>query len=316
MNTTLPLFDWLLDSDPAIRWQVQRDLLDAPAEVYMPERQRVGEQGWGAALLSRQDPDANWGGGIYSPKWISTTYTLLLLRQLGMPQENPQAQRACALFWQHGLCLDGGINLFRSIHYSETCVNGMLLTLLSYFGDPDERIHSVVAYLLKEQMPDGGWNCRRIHGATHGSFHTTISVLEGLAEYRQAHPQSAAHTLPASEQAHEFLLLHRLYHSHHTGEIADPAFTRMVFPPRWHYDFLRALDYFQSIRHVPDARMQEGIILLQHKQTEDGRWLAYKPWSGKVFFNLETTGKPSRWNTLRALRVLRWWSGVSIATHF
>ncbi|MCU0485663.1 MAG: hypothetical protein MUC85_06080 [Anaerolineales bacterium] len=299
---------WLLEGDPAIRWQVQRDLLDAPPEVYLAERQRVAETGWGAALLARQDPENTWGGGIYSPKWISTTYTLLLLRQLGLPPDTPQAQRACALFWQYGLYKDGGINFSPSFKHSETCINGMLVALLSYFGDPDERIHSVAEYLLKEQMPDGGWNCRRVRGATHGSFHTTISVLEGLAEYRLAYPEQGERTLPASQRGHEFLLLHRLYHSHRTGEIADQAFTRMVFPPRWHYDFLRALDYFQAIQHPIDERMREGIDLLQRKQTAGGCWLSYQGWPGKVFFKLEPTGIPGRWNTLRALRVLKWWN--------
>jgi hypothetical protein len=307
MNIYPSTLDWLLAGDPAIRWQVQRDLLDEPITVYGADRQRVATEGWGAQLLARQDPDGKWAGGVYSPKWISTTYTLLLLRQMGLPFENPQARRACEHFWSRGLYQDGGINLFRSIDYSETCVNGMLLALLCYFRHPDERIHSVADYLLGQQMEDGGWNCERIKGATHGSFHTTISVLEGLAEYRHAFPQRAIRIRPAERRAQEFLLLHRLYFSHRSGKVADPAMTRMYFPPRWRYDFIRALNYFQSSQARPDERMSDAIELLMKKQTLDGRWLAYRPWAGRTFFELEATGQPSRWNTLRALRVLKWW---------
>jgi hypothetical protein len=307
MDIPTETIEWLLAGDPAIRWQAQRDLLDAPPEDVAAERQRVANAGWGADLLARQDADGKWGGGVYSPKWISTTYTLLLLRHLGLPAEHPQAQRGCEHFWKRGLNHDGGINLFRGIDYSETCVNGMILALCSYFHYPDERIHSICGFLLGEQMADGGWNCERIHGATHGSFHTTISALEGLAEYRQAYPQEAARTLPATERAHEFLLLHRIYRSHRSGKPADPAMTRMYFPPRWRYDFIRALDYFQSVRAARDERMGDAIALLHAKRGGDGRWPAYAPWAGRMFFPPERAGEPGRWNTLRALRVLRWW---------
>lgn len=305
-QTTL---DWLLAGDPSIRWQVMRDLLSQPVPVYEIERARLAITGWGADLLSRQDPDGRWGGGIYSPKWISTTYTLLLLRQLGLTRGHPQALRALDLFYFRGLEKDGGINWFKSYKYSETCVNGMILTLLSYFGHPDERIHSVAAHLLREQMPDGGWNCDRPRGATHASFHTTISVLEGFSEYLRAYPQAPVDPCPAVSAAHEFLLQHHLYQSHHTGNPADPTMTHMYFPPHWHYDFLRGLDYFQSVRARQDERMLPAIDLLRSKQTPNGCWQMNPPWQGKVFFRIEGAGKPSRWNTLRALRVLKWWDG-------
>ena len=305
MNISSSTLDWLLSGDPAIRWQVQRDLLDEPVTIYGPDRQRVASEGWGAQILARQDPDGNWGGGVYSPKWISTTYTLLLLKQMGLPPENLQARGGCAHFWRGGLCRDGSINLFRNDKHSDTCVNGMLLALLCYFRIPDERIHSVAEHLFGQQMADGGWNCRRIHGATHGSFHTTISVLEGLAEYRHAFPQRTVQVRAAEQRAGEFLLLHRLYFSHRTGQVVDPTMTRMNFPPRWHYDFIRVLDHFQFAGAPYDERMADGIELLKKKQTPDGRWLAYSPWAGKTFFPLERAGQPSRWNTLRALRVLK-----------
>jgi prenyltransferase/squalene oxidase-like repeat protein len=299
--------DWLLKGDASIRWQVMRDLLEEPPEIYEKERVKIKSEGWGARLLSRQDANGTWGGGIYSPKWISTTYTLLLLRQLGLSQDNPQAQKGCEHFLLKGIYHDGGLNLFKSIDYSETCVNGMILTLLSYFHFPDERVHTVAEFLLKEQMPDGGWNCQRARGATHASFHTTISVLEGMYEYGRAHPKQASRIKRAIGRAHEFLLVHHLYKSHRTGEVIDSAMTRMHFPPRWHYDFLRALDFFQTIHADHDDQISDAIELLKSKQQPNGRWLAYRRWPGRVFFELEKAGEDSRWNTLRALRVLKWW---------
>jgi len=301
--------DWLLKGDASIRWQVMRDLLEESPEIYEKERAKVKDRGWGSKLLSRQDATGTWGGGIYNPKWISTTYTLLLLRQFGLPQDHPQAQKGCKHFLLKGIYRDGGINLFKSVDYSETCINGMMLTLLSYFRFPDKRVHDVAEFLLKEQMPDGGWNCQRVHGATHASFHTTISVLEGMFEYGEAYPKRAPIIEKAVRQAQEFLLVHHLYKSHHTGKVVNSEMTRMYFPPRWHYDFLRALDYFQSIHADYDERMKDAIELLKAKQQPNGRWPAYKPWPGHVFFELEKTGEDSRWNTLRALRVLKWWEG-------
>jgi hypothetical protein len=302
--------DWLLEGDPSIRWQVLADLLAAPSDQFTREREKVATAGWGAELLTRQGPDGHWGGGIYTPKWTSTTYTLLLLRQLGLPPGHVQALRGCDQFYFRGLEKDGGINFFKSLSYSETCINGMLLTLLSYFRHPDPRIHKLAEYLLREQMPDGGWNCRYRLGATHASFNTTISVLEGFYEYQRAYPRAHVDAGSAVAAAHEFLLSHHLYQSHRTGKPAQPDMTRMYFPPRWHYDFLRGLDYFQSLHATWDERFQPAIKLLLDKRTEDGRWLLNKPWGGRVHFQLEETGQPSRWNTLRALRVLKWWGNV------
>ena len=301
------MIDWLLSGDPAIRWQVRRDLLDAPETEWQTEREKIAREGWGADLLSRQDDDGRWASGYYSPKWTSTTYTLLLLRRMGLQTKHPQALRGCEHFYFRGLEQDGGINLFKSLDYSETCVNGMILSLLAYFRHPDERIHSVAEYLLGEQMPDGGWNCERINGATHASFHTTISVLEGLREYAYVYPEKRSRVHPVAEKAHEFLLQHRVYKSHRTGKVFDANMKRMYFPPRWRYDFIRALDYFQSVKAQRDERMEDAIQLLIEKQQKNGRWPAYSLWSGRIFFKMETPRQDSRWNTLRALRVLKWW---------
>ncbi len=300
---------WLLEGDPAIRWQTRRDLLDEPPAAYEPDRVQVAAEGWGAALLARQDVAGTWGGGLYGPKWISTTYTLLVLRHLGLSPDNAQAKSGAALLLDQGFYRDGGINFFKSFKHSETCVTGMTLALLCYFRLSDERIHQIVEHLLGQQMPDGGWNCERPKGATHSSFHTTLSVLEGLHEYRLLHPDRASSLAPAIAAAHEFLLLHRLYRSHRTGEVADPDFARIYFPPRWHYDFLRALDYFQWVAASSDERMSDAIDLLRSKRLPDGRWKHGQNWAGRVFFEMEPVGQPGRWNTLRALRVLRWWEG-------
>jgi hypothetical protein len=306
------IISWLLEGDPSVRWQVQRDLLHSSPAKYEAERRKIAKEGWGARLLSLQDADGKWGGGMYGPKWTSTTYTMLTLRLLGLPPNNPQAKRACKLFLDKGFYTDGGINFFQyssySWKYSETCVTSMILALLAYFRYPDERIHDVAAYVISQQMPDGGWNCDSYKGATHSSFHTTISALEGLYEYQCTYPEKKKKISQVRARGHEFLLAHRLYKSHRTGEVFDAKMTAMPFPPRWRYDFLRALDYFQACGAPRDERMSDAIGLLQKKQKTDGRWVLNSGMSGRKYFDLEAAGQPSRWNTLRALRVLKWWN--------
>lgn len=300
---------WLMEGNPSIRWQVMRDLTDQPKVKVEAERKKVAKEGWGKRLLDKQDPDGRWGGGIYGPKFISTTYTMLTLRLLGLPQNNPQAKRACKIFLDEGFYTDGGINFFSySWKYSETCVTSMILSLLAYFRYPDERIHDVASFVIGQQMSDGGWNCESPKGATHSSFHTTISALEGLYEYECAFPETKKRISQVRACGHEFLLAHRLYKSHRTGEVFDPKMTAMPFPPRWRYDFLRGLDYFQSCHAKKDERMNDAIELLEHKQKTDGHWVMNTGMTGRKFFDLEKVGQPSRWNTLRALRVLKWWN--------
>ncbi|MBK9780772.1 MAG: hypothetical protein IPP55_12090 [Anaerolineales bacterium] len=299
---------WLLKGDPSIRWQVQRDLLHLPSRKYNSERNKIAKEGWGKRLIDLQDPDGRWGGGLYGPKWISTTYTMLTLRLLGLPPKHPQAKRGGQLLLNEGFYSDGGINLFSySWTYSETCVTSMILALLAYFRYPDERIHKVAGFVINQQMADGGWNCESPKGATHSSFHTTISALEGLYEYECAFPEMKKQVSLIRARAHEFLLAHRIYKSHRTGRVFDAKMTSMPFPPRWRFDFLRGLDYLQACNAPKDERMSEAIDLLQRKQKKDGRWVMNSGMSGRKFFDLETPGQPSRWNTLRALRVLEWW---------
>ncbi|MCX6627608.1 MAG: hypothetical protein NTW28_08265 [Candidatus Solibacter sp.] len=296
------VIDWLLAGDAAIRWQTLRDLAGASERVWRREQRSVATTGWGARLLALQDADGRWAGGVYTPKWTSTTYTLLLLRDLGLAPGQAQAVRGCRLLLDQGFWSDGGINFWRrSAKRSETCVTAMVLSEARWFGLEDPRMERLVEHLLAAQMPDGGWNCRTTPGygsATHGSFHTTILALEALLG------------CPAAAQARargeEFLLVHRLFRSHRTGQVAKTDFTRFHFPPRWHYDVLRALDYFRAANAPCDARLEDALELVRARSQGDGRWHLAKGHPGKVFFEMEEAGRASRWNTMRALRVLRW----------
>ncbi len=305
---------WLLAGDPAIRWQVLRDIVGVSPRLVERERRKVARSGWAARLLAKQDQEGTWAGGmssdggLYSPKWISTTYTMLLLRDLGLRSASRQAQRACTLLLDRGLQRDGGIN-YGWRGRSETCITGMVLSILSHFEYADDRLDTIAGHLLAQQMPDGGWNCQRPYGATHASVHTTISVLEGLRLYELHRCRLVPVVREAQRRGREFLLVHRLFRSHRTGEIIKPIFLRFSFPPRWHYDILRALDHFQAVHAPRDPRLAEAIDILRRARRDDSRWPLQNRYKGKTYFELERLGAPSRWNTLRALRVLRWWDG-------
>jgi hypothetical protein len=289
-GTTDQVIQWLLDGDPAIRWQTLRDLTGAAGNTVERERQKVAREGWGARLLAKQDAEGTWAGGLYSPKWTSTTYTMLALRDFGLPAANRQARKACKLLLDEGIQPDGGINYGTWANWtrrSETCVTGMVASLLSYFRHDDERLDTIADHLLKQQMPDGGWNCRRPHGATHASVNTTISVLEGLRQYELHRGRKMREARAAQRRGREFLLVHRLYRSHRTGEVIKPAFTRFAFPPRWHYDILRALDYFQAVNAPRDPRLAEAIDIVHGSRRRDGRWPLEYSYKGKTYFELE-----------------------------
>lgn len=299
---------WLLEGDPSVRWQVLEDLVNARQKTIRAERQKIEIEGWGARLLSLQDKNGLWGGGLYSPKWISTTYTLLLLRRMGLNPHNEQAQLACQLLLDKGFYKDHGINYFSTLNNSETCVTGMVLSLLAYFDIQDPRVDQIVDYILKEQFEDGGWNCWSYKGATHSSFHTTITVLESLWEYLKNFNKKAIHIEIAMARAHEFLYVHKLFRSHRTGKIVHPKMIRFSFPPRWRYDIMRALDYLQDCGAKTDDRCQTAIKIIKSKE-KDGFWPLQNRQPGQTFFEMEELSKPSRWNTLRALRILKWWDG-------
>jgi hypothetical protein len=326
------IIDWLMGGDPAIRWQVMRDLLDEDEIPITTERNKIADIGWGAQFLSYQEPSGLWGGGIYSPKWISTTYTMQTLRRLGLSPENGQARKGCQLLLDQGFFQDGGINYAKSHKQSEACITGMVLSILAYFQYHDPRVDELVNHLLQRQMVDWGWNCQDYQGDAHSSFHTTIAVLEGLHEYQKMGKGLSMDVESSQMRGHEFLLQHRLFRSDRTGEIVNDRMLRMAFPPRWFYDFLRALDYFQDYfawrsiqdfefsdpeseglfnKHAIDGRFSDGIELLKKKRKSEGKWNMMRGPSGRIYFEMERAGKPSRWNTLRGLRILKWWDGES-----
>jgi hypothetical protein len=296
--------DWLVAGDPAIRWQAERDLLDEPPECWETTRSEIAETGWGRDLLDQQDDSGTWGGGLYQPKWTSTTYTLLLLRRFGLAA-NDAALAGCVRLLDDADWVDGGVSYWSGRLLAERCVNGMVLSVVSHFGVPDPRVDSIAELLVEVALSDGGWNCRDHQGASHSSLHTTISVLEGLLEWkRRAEKDDADAALAAG---HEFLLNHQMYKSHRTGAVINEAWTTFHFPPRWHYDVMRGLDHLRDAKHVPDDRAGDAVGLVAAARRRDGRWPKGPQYSGQTFFPLEPGRAGGRWNTLRALRVLRWW---------
>ncbi|MFB3922396.1 MAG: hypothetical protein ACE145_11780 [Terriglobia bacterium] len=307
MSETDSTVQWLLEGDPAIRWQTLRDLAGASDRAVQREQSEVAEEGWGARLLERQEASGRWTRGIYTPKWTSTTYTIVLLHSLGLPPEHPQALKGCRVLLDKGESADGGFNCWKGLKHSETCVTGMILGAAAYFRLKDDRLHRYADYLLGQQMKDGGWNCRSYWGATHSSMHTTILALEGLLEYERYTSRNAAAVREVQDRGREFLLRHRLFKSHRTGKVIKPEWTRFSFPPRWHYDVLRGLDYFRACNAPRDERLMDAVEIVRQRRRPDGRWILQNRYPGKTFFEMERVGQPSRWNTLRALRVLKWW---------
>jgi transposase len=314
MDNTQTILDWLMAGDLAIRWQTQRDLLGASEAEWRAEKRRTLEAGWGAQLLAHQDPDGTWGGGLYSPKWISTTYTLLALLHIGVPPDCAAAQRGAKRVLDGMLGETCDSAFARKLADLDRCIVGMILQLAVYFEIDDARIPALVDNLLQEVMPDGGWNCRKGRKMSnrpaphHSSFHTTFNVLDGLREYVERRDSARQREVRAAEQAAlELLLQHRLVYSDHTGQVIHPAFTRLAYPYRWHYSLLRGLEYFARSGASRDERLQDGINLLVSRRTEAGLWRLEHEYAAKVYFRMERVGKPSRWVTLRSLRVLKWW---------
>jgi hypothetical protein len=302
------VFTWLLEGDPSVVWQTERDLLDADAVTWRRTRQRVAREGWGRRLLDAQDAGGTWADGMYTPKWTSTTYTLLLLRRLGLDHDNEQALAGAVALLDGARQVDGGVAYGRA-DVAERCINAMVLSVASWFRLDDVRVDDIADLLLRAQMADGGWNCRDERGATHSSFHTTISTLEALTEW-QRHRRTLASN-DALAAGREFLLAHRLFRSHRTGDVIDERWLSPAFPPRWHYDVLRGLDHLRDVDAPRDTRAAEAIGTVEERRRSDGRWGIGSRYSGEEWFRMESGRSGGRWNTLRTLRVLRWWSGGS-----
>ena len=295
--------DWLLDSDPSIRWQVMRDLTDTSAEIVAAERARVAVEGWGARLLAEQRPDGQWGDGMQTPFWWTNMYTLVFLRDLGIDPASEPARRAIDRVCES---VTWGAEFGSSPFFEgevEPCINGRVVGLGAYFNQRSDRL---VERLLSEQLADGGWNCEAERGSVRSSFHTTLCVLEGLLAFEQAFGASPAVT-DARARGEEYLLQRRLLRRRSTGAIIDPVWTQFVFPPLWHYNVLRALDYLRSAGPRPNERVDEAINIVLQRRQQDGRWLLEARHKNTLFEELAgPVGAPNRWITLYALRVLRW----------
>ncbi|WMN10839.1 hypothetical protein QYS49_36195 [Marivirga salinae] len=300
------IIDWLLEGDISIQYQAWRDLLGSDNKKL---QDRIAIEGWGSKFLSKQHSNGHWGDRFYQPKWISTHYTLLDLRNLNLPTNNEVVKQTIDLVLQNDKAEDGGICLGPStIQRSDVCVNGMFLNYASYFMTSEMKLHSIVDSILAEIMPDGGFNCRTTRsGARHSSLHSTISVLEGFTEFQKAgYNYRKKEISDAIKTGIEFILMHRLFLSDRTGQIIDKKFLRLTYPCRWRYDILRAMDYFQYAEVEWDNRMTEAITYLNKKQNKDGTWNVQAAHSGQIHFIMEKAGKPSRWNTLRMLRIKKY----------
>ena len=319
-----PVITWLLDSDPAIRWQVMRDVLALPESEWAAERAKVETQGWGATLLAHEDADGQWAGGAFVPAgfdyreweevgqpWTATTYALSQLRELGLEPTSARARRAVELIGANSRWDEGDQPYWQG--ETEECINGRTLADGAYFGVD---VAPLADRLVGERLADGGWNCERARGSTRSSFATTINVLEGLLEFERATGGTAS-SRAARASGEEFLLERRLFRRLSTGEPADPHFLSFVHPNRWRYDILRALDHFRSAAALgtdpsdpsdpPDPRLDEALHHLRSRRLDDGSWPLDWRAPGRVWFDTDSgPGHPSRWVTLRALRVLRW----------
>lgn len=308
--------DWLLAGDPAIRWQVLRDLEHAPSVAVAAERARVEHEGWGARLLALEGADGLWDGGACFPAsyrggepgqpWTATMHVLQTLQILGLDPTSPSARRTIELVAEHGRWEHAGQPYFDG--EVEPCINGRTIETGAYFGVD---VAPIVERVLTERLVDGGWNCEAEHGSVRSSFDTTINVLDGLLAFERA-TGGSPDVREARRSGEEYLLDRHLFRRRSTGEVVDPAYLDFAFPFYWHYDLLRALDYFRLAGADPDARMGEAIEIVRSKRGHDGRWALDRIHPGRVHFDIEgPVGDPSRWNTLRALRVLAWWDGAA-----
>jgi len=293
--------NWLLDSDPAIRWQVMRDLTDASPTAIAAERARVPHEGVGAEILARQGPDGAWHRAD-APDWLPTLFTMIFLRATGADRTDPAVDSAVTRL-ESGFRWDEAFGKKPFFEGEvEPCINGGTLALGAYFGRPAQKL---AQRLIGEQLNDGGWNCEAPK-STRASFHTTICVLEGLLEYERA-VGPASEIAAARRRGEEYLLERGLFRRRSTGEVANAAFLNFAFPPRYHYDVLRALDYLRNAGIQADARIEDALQVVESRQQKDGRWLLDRAHDESLAFKFrELVGEPSRWNTLRALRVLRW----------
>jgi hypothetical protein len=293
---------WLMDSDPAIRWQVMRDLTDAPPDDVAAERSRIAREGWGARILAAQDPDGRWSGGTFAPEWIATMDALHTLYLFGIEPDSDEVQRAIAPVheaarWEY----DENLRFWEG--EVEPCINGRVVAMGAYFM---QDVRGIVDRLLNDQMADGGWNCEQERGSTRGSFDSTLNVLEGLLEFERSAGGNGA-VAEARRRGEEYLLERRLLRRLSDGEIPERRWLYVGFPNKWFYDVVRVLDYLRVARAQPDERMSEALDIVESKRDADGRWPLDHKYHERLLVDFgDSEGQPSRWITLRALRTLRW----------
>lgn len=300
------LKEWMLHGDVSIQYQVYRDLLKIDRQDI---KDRIAQEGWGTKFLSFRNENGHWGLGFYQPKWTSTHYTLLDLKNLNIDNHQKEIQSSICNILNEDIGKDGGINPSGTISKSDVCINGMFLNYASYFNADESHLKSIVDFILSQQLPDGGFNCQyNRKGARHSSLHSTLSVLEGILEYsRMGYSYRVKELEEAAAESREFLLLHKLFQSHRTGDVVDKRMLMLSYPSRWRYDILRALDYFRDAGGAYDNRMDDAIGQLMKKRRPDMTWPVQLRHAGQVHFEMEVLGQPSRWNTLRALRVLKYY---------
>lgn len=303
------IIHWLLDSDPAIRWQVRKDILHEPVAICEKERAQLTQTGWCAQLLQYQNEDGLWNRSLYNGKWLSTTYALYLLKILGLSPGNSQALKGCEQLLGQGLYQQEEIRFSSKKDISDLGVSAIVLSLCCYFGHRGEALPRIAAFLASHQCSEGNWFPNQSPSAADYTFETTLLVLEAILQYqtRFAAEKDAALSL-ASQKGQDFLLRYNLGIVDHKP--IKSKWMSFSFPAYWFYDILTALDYFQCFRLNEDIRCQAAVDFLCRRQTKDGQWFLGVRHPGKTYFEMEKVGNPSRWNTLRALRVIDWWNGA------
>lgn len=292
-----------MEGDVAVQFCATRDLLH---RVDRQLQERIATEGQGALILAARQPNGHWGRGFYQPKWTCSHYTLLELKGMGLPPANPLARDTVARILRENIGHDGGLNPGKTVPQSDACVNGMALGYCAYFGAEPTLLTSIVDFLLSQQLPDGGFNCRLNRGgARHSSVHTSIAVIEGVTAYhRCGYDYRVEELMTARAAAIEFILRHGLYRSERTGLPMNPEFTRLHHPARWHYDILRGLHALADAAVPFDPRMRDALEILAQRRLQDGRWTANRGYPGATHLPPTPAGRPDRWITLAAVVVL------------
>ena len=320
--------EWLLDADTALRWQVERDLAHAPSAVWEATRERIATEGFGARLLALQDPDGQWAGGAYFPggfdfdgpeaqgegqPWTATTWTLNSLREWGLDAAVLRRRRTAELLaansrWEYDDSPYWGGEV-------DCCINAYTLANGAWLGAD---VSGLLAEILRLRMPDAGWNCEWVSGATVSSFHSTLNTVKGLL-YHDTVTGGTDETREARRAGEEYLLQRHLYRRRSTGEPVAPWALDLAYPFRWRYSVLNAAEHFRQASLLdgtpPDPRMRDAMELIRDARQPNGTWLQGGRIPGRVWFEVDVpAGEPSKWLTLYATRVLEWWDASGPAT--